>query len=465
MPIQAAYILPHPPILLPEIGRGEEKKISKTAESFRAVSREIANLEPDTIVILSPHSILYSDYFHISPGIQASGDFSQFGSSLSLHVNYDTRLIQAISMEAARANLSAGTLGEKEPALDHGTMVPLAFIQEIYKGFQLVRISLSGLSPLDHYSFGKCIAKAIMQTKRKAVIIASGDLSHKLSEEGSYGFAKEGPEFDARITKTFSTGDFLDFFQLPESLVEAATECGLRSFQMMAGILDGYAVEAKLLSYEGPFGVGYGVASFFLKGEDDNRKFDVRYKALEQEKLLKIRAGEDVSIHLARLSLESYLKGITPIVLPNDLPQSLTETKAGVFVSLKKYGRLRGCIGTIEPVTDSIAEEILRNAISAGLEDPRFPPVTEAELEELVYSVDVLGKPEKVEHIDQLDVKRYGVIVRYKRKRGLLLPNLEGVDTVEQQLSIAMQKAGIYKNEAVELERFEVVRHEVVLSS
>ncbi|HHZ00152.1 MAG TPA: AmmeMemoRadiSam system protein A, partial [Tissierellia bacterium] len=128
-------------------------------------------------------------------------------------------------------------------------------------------------------------------------------------------------------------------------------------------------------------------------------------------------------------------------------------------VSLKLDGSLRGCIGTISPTTSSIADEIIRNAISAGTEDPRFPPVTEEELSRLEYSVDVLGKAEKIESLDDLDPVRYGVIVTKGHRRGLLLPNLEGINTVEEQVSIALRKAGIYPHEDYRLERFEVVRH------
>jgi AmmeMemoRadiSam system protein A len=133
---------------------------------------------------------------------------------------------------------------------------------------------------------------------------------------------------------------------------------------------------------------------------------------------------------------------------------------AGVFVCIKSHGQLRGCIGTITPVTESVADEILRNAVSVACEDPRFPPVRENELTDLVYTVDVLAPPEPIDSLEMLDVKRYGVIVTSGHKRGLLLPNLDGVDTIDEQLDIAMQKAGIREGEPVLLERFEVVRYE-----
>jgi AmmeMemoRadiSam system protein A len=129
-------------------------------------------------------------------------------------------------------------------------------------------------------------------------------------------------------------------------------------------------------------------------------------------------------------------------------------------VTIKKHGELRGCIGTISPVTNSIAEEICRNAVSSCAGDPRFDPVRPEELPDLQYSVDVLSPPENISSPDMLDVKRYGVIVSRGARRGLLLPNLDGVDTVEQQIDIAMKKAGIRPGEDYKLQRFEVIRHQ-----
>ena len=159
---------------------------------------------------------------------------------------------------------------------------------------------------------------------------------------------------------------------------------------------------------------------------------------------------EDCYVVLARRTIEEYVRTGRQIQVPDDLPQEMCEQRAGVFVSIKinegQQTRLRGCIGTIQAVQRSIAEEIIHNAISAAVKDPRFAPITPEELDQLVISVDVLGK-------------RYGVVVTNGYRRGLLLPNLEGVDTVEDQVMIAKQKAGIGWQEEVQLERFEVVRH------
>lgn len=178
---------------------------------------------------------------------------------------------------------------------------------------------------------------------------------------------------------------------------------------------------------------------------------------------------EDAYVRLARHTIEEYVRTGRRIQVPDNLPQEMYTGRAGVFVSIKiseknrgEHGqplRLRGCIGTIQAVQASIAEEIVHNAVSAATKDPRFAPITPDELDQLTVSVDVLGGMEKIEGPDQLDVRRYGVVVTNGYRRGLLLPNLEGVDTVEDQIAIAKQKAGIGYEEAVQLERFEVVRH------
>jgi AmmeMemoRadiSam system protein A len=460
MAVVGAFIVPHPPLIVPEVGRGEEKKVSKTIQSYNEVAKRIAELRPDTIIITTPHSIMYSDYFHISPGKKAKGDFSGFrAKDVSFQVDYDEEFVRNLEACAERDGVEAGTLGEKNPELDHGTMVPLYFINQYYKDYQLVRIGLSGLSLPLHYRLGKCVEKTATKLNRRIVFVASGDLSHKLKEEGPYGFAQEGVDFDRQIVEAMKEGDFLKFLEFNPDLCESAAECGLRSFIIMAGALSGKAVESNFLSYEGTYGVGYGVCEYKIVGEASNRNFDEIFTQKQRELARELQKQEDPYVHLARLSLEAYISSGKYAELPEGLPEDMLNRKAGVFVSLKKHGSLRGCIGTISPVTESIAGEILRNAVSAAAEDPRFAPVTEDELDELVYSVDVLAPAEPIGSIVELDVKRYGVIVTSGRKRGLLLPNLEGVDTVEQQVEIAKKKAGIYDNETVSLERFEVVRH------
>ncbi len=163
-------------------------------------------------------------------------------------------------------------------------------------------------------------------------------------------------------------------------------------------------------------------------------------------------------VQLAQSAIREYLETGNILSLPLELTPEMQERR-GVFVSLKMKGRLRGCIGTYEPATSCVAKEVIHNAISAATRDPRFSPVTLSEFNELNISVDILSLPEPVKYISELDTKRYGVIVKSGYKRGLLLPDIEGMDTVEEQIEIAKKKAGIGAGESVELFRFEVRRY------
>ena len=461
MSITGTVIVPHPPIIIPTVGCGRESEVQATIDAYHAAAKQVAAWKPEVLIVTSPHTVMYADYFHISPGKGASGDMSAFGApQTKLEVLYDTELRQELIRRAEEANIQAGTLGEKEPSLDHGTFLPLYFLREAGVDCPILRIGLSGFSPLEHYRLGQCIAQAAEALDRRAVLVASGDLSHKLKDDGPYGYAPEGPVFDRRVIQAMAEGDFLQFLTMDASLCERAAECGLRSFQIMAGALDGLAVKPELLSYEGTFGVGYGVAVFTATGSDESRRFAAQCEELERGRLAERKAAEDPWVQLARLSLETYVKAGKHLeCLPDGLPADMTERAAGAFVSLHAHGQLRGCIGTTGPTTANVAWEIVQNAVSACSRDPRFPPVRADELDSLEYSVDVLGEPEPIDSPDQLDIKRYGVIVSCGNRRGLLLPDLEGVDTVEQQIDIARQKGGISAREHYALERFEVVRH------
>ncbi len=460
MPLLAGFMVPHPPLIVPAVGRGGEAEIEETTRAYERVADEIAALEPETIIITSPHSIMYADYFHISPRESAKGSFINFGApEVSFRETYDTELVEVICDLAAETDFPAGTMGERDRSLDHGTMVPLWFIEKKYRNFKLVRTGLSGLPLTDHYKFGQMIGKAIEQTGRRTVIVASGDLSHKLQDYGPYGYAPEGPEYDRRIMDVMGRAAFGELLDFDETFCDKAAECGHRSFVIMAGAMDGRAVDPKVLSHQDVTGVGYGIGTFYPGEADDKRHFLESYMAELKKKTEAMRASEDPYVRLARQSLENYIRTGKKISVPEGLPEEMLDTRAGAFVSIHKFGKLRGCIGTIEGVRDSLAEEIINNAISASTEDPRFSPITEDELKWLEINVDVLGEAEYIYSMDQLDVKRYGVIVSKGYRRGLLLPDLDGVDTPEQQVAIAKQKAGIRPDEEVKLQRFEVIRH------
>lgn len=460
MGIQAAFVVPHPPVIVPEIGKGQERAIKKTTDAYREVARRIGEIQPETVILISSHQVMYANYFHISPGEEARGNFGRFqAGQVRFQVSYDEEFVRETESLAAKRKLPAGTQGEVDKRLDHGTMVPLYFVNQFWKNYRLVRVGLSGLSLMKHYELGQCIQETARRLGRKAVVIASGDLSHKLKEDGPYGFQKEGPEYDSRVMAALEKGAFGELLEFPEELCNKAGECGHRAIVMMAGTLDRLGVAARRLSYEGTFGVGYGICEYLVRGDGSERNFKERHEEKERGRVKKQIEKQDAYVGLARWTIEHYARtGEVPEV-PEGLPEEMYKASAGVFVSIKENGSLRGCIGTIYPAESSLAREIIYNAVSASSRDPRFDPVETDEVDRLTVTVDVLGSVEKIDSPDKLDVKRYGVIVSNENSRGLLLPNLAGVDTVQEQIAIARQKAGIGEKEEVELERFEVVRH------
>ena len=464
MSILVAYAVPHPPLIIPTIGQGREGEIAATVRAYHETMRAAAEMRPDTVVIISPHATAYDDFFHISPGAGAEGNFAAFGHpEISIGIEYDEEFVRVLSSTASEKNIPAGTLGEKNPALDHGTMIPLFFLSE-YLGdapTKFVRIGIAGLPAHTHALLGQAIAAAAERLGRRTICIASGDLSHRLMEGGANGFAPEGAEFDELCTAFMKTGDFLSLLQIPGSFAEAAGHCGLNGLWVLAGALDRAATDAKLHSYEAPFGVGYAVASFTVTGRDAGTDYAARLVRAEDAAIAELRAAEDDYARLARMSIEHFVRTHSFASLPSDLPQELIEKRAGAFVSIKKYGKLRGCIGTFLPAQKTLAEEIFYNAVSAAAHDGRFEPIEEHELNRLVYSVDVLSMPEPIESAAQLNPKIYGVIVKSltDNRRGLLLPDLAGIDTAEDQIAIAREKARIQPKEAIALARFTVERH------
>lgn len=460
MTILAAVAVPHPPLIFPEVGQGKEKTIQKTIDAYRQVMRFVADFKPDTIILTTPHAELYGDYFHVSGGKGADGNFARFGApQVKIHADYDAEFVKALEKACREQKLPCGTLGERDPALDHGSIIPLRFLNEVWQKYKVVRIGLSGLSLLKHYQLGQIIGEVSEKLGRRTVFVASGDLSHKLSADGPYGFAAEGPIFDEKITVALDSGDFAALFAMKPDFCEAAGECGHRSFLIMAGAMDGKAVKSKLLAYEGPFGVGYGVAKFEIGKDDKTRKFGEQYAAQLHEQAQKRHQSEDNLVQWARRCVETFVQTGKPLDFAANRPTELLDKRAGVFVTLKKNGELRGCIGTIEPVRENIALEIWHNAISACSQDPRFTPVLPDELDEIVYSVDVLTPIKPVTPDVVLNPKVHGVVVQNGNRRGLLLPDIEGVDTLIQQLQIARQKAGIAPFEPVQMFYFQVERH------
>lgn len=463
--ISYAALSPHPPLIIPAVGGQRIKEVSATVQAMKEVARVIANNAPDTLIFLTPHGNVFSDCITCLGEPELYVDLSDFGAGNSgTRVGNDMELVNEIARRSARQGIDFVILNSALAAryqlkskLDHGILVPLYYIQEaMEKDTQMVAISTGFLPITDLYALGKVIQEAADHLGRNAVVVASGDMSHRLTKEGPYEYHPDGERFDQSIRQLLEQAEVENLLNIPAELRDNAGECGYRSMVILMGTLDGRSFIPQIFSYEGPFGVGYLVAGLTPGKNTDS----ILEKILAQNKadMKKRRDSESTLVRWARMSLESHVRGEKPPILPVEM-EMFKDQQAGVFVSIKKDGALRGCIGTTHPVYPALAQEIASNAISAGTRDPRFTAVQEAELEKLVYSVDILGESEECSRED-LNPAEYGVIVESSGKTGLLLPHLEGIDTVEQQLSIALQKAGINRQEKYLIFRFKVERYD-----
>lgn len=459
------YIMPHPPIIIPEIGKGEDKKIINTQRACSEIAKEIKELAPQVVIVITPHGPMFSDGVAISHIDNISGNFGAFGEpSIKFTKKINIPLTNEIISNADELGIPMVpiTLNSSKKyniavELDHGTMVPLYFIDQEYSNYEIVHITYGGISLFDLYKLGTAIKRSVEDEGYKAVVVGSGDLSHRLSNKGPYEYNPLGPLFDEQVINLLKLGDIEGIFNMDKKLIEGAGECGMRSIYVLLGTMQGYTIKGDCLSYEGPFGVGYGVVKFNLTKSE--KAFSIEEEIRSRRAILKSnRENEDLYVRLARESLEYYLTNRKYLKVPEYCTEEMLKEKRGTFVSLKKAGELRGCIGTILPTTNSVALEIIRNAIEAGEHDLRFNPVAHEELEDIVFSVDIL-MPAVPATREELDPKNFGVIVTSGGRRGLLLPDLEGVDTVEEQLGIALKKGGIGESDNYKIEKFEVIRH------
>lgn len=460
MPIIASYIVPHPPLSVPEVGKGNEKEIANTVAALEKVAKEIGDIKPDTIVFISPHAEAYTDFFPIADGEIGNGSFGKFGApNISFRVFYDRDLVRDISVTAKENDIQAGASGDNERHIDHGTLVPLYYINKYYRDYKMVRLGLSGFSLLEHYRYGQVLGELFDKSEKKIVVIASGDLSHCQKMDGTYGFRPEGPRYDDLMLKIIKTTNFANLLSMNSSLLSKARECGHRAITLLAGMFDRYSVESQILSHEAPFGVGYLVASLKTKEFDASRAFYELYCTKEEYSVKEHVDNSDLYVKWARNAIEGFIKEKRIPSAEVTLPDTFLNIQAGVFVTLHEHGALRGCLGTIKPMRKNLALEIAYNAISAATHDPRFEPITEKDFPYIKITVDVISNPVLILSASDLDVKTYGVIVESGERRGVVLPSLPGVETPEQQIEIARKKAGIGDEEDFTLYRFEVERH------
>lgn len=438
-------IAPHPPIMVPEVGGEACAEVRGSIDAMAELTRRLIRSGAESLILISPHAPLEVDAFVAYRDQKLVGDFSRFHApETSVAAQLDEQLLNQIVSAAQAESLDISDLDQLN--LDHGTAVPLYFIERNGWRGDVVALGYSFLSERDHLRFGECLRRAADKIGKPTALIASGDLSHRLKPSAPAGYNPTAYLFDDQIVNLINEQKPELIAEIDPQLRRSAGECGYRSMLVALGATQGLAHECEVLHYEAPFGVGYLVAQLTSAISDSDReRFDVDLTELLPR--------------LARQAVETYTRSGAKLVV-DECEAPILSARAACFVSLKTLeGDLRGCIGTIDPVNDCLAEELVMNAIGAASRDPRFSPVNENELPFLRYSVDVLSAPEPAS-LEELDPRIFGVIVEEEagQRRGLLLPDINGIDTVEQQVEIATRKAGIAPGTKVRFLRFRVDR-------
>jgi AmmeMemoRadiSam system protein A/AmmeMemoRadiSam system protein B len=453
-----AGIAPHPPIMVPEVGREAISEVRGSIDAMRDLTERLIACGAESVVLISPHAPLEARAFVAYNDTQLYGDFANFRApDAKVEAPLDQELLKAITDAAAEQNYAV--VGIKGYDLDHGTAVPLYFLQRNGWRGSVVALGYNFLSNEDHLRFGSCIKRAVDATRRRVAFVASGDLSHRLKPEAPAGYNADAHLFDEEVVASLREGEPSRIITIDQDLRRMAGECGYRSMLVALGTVDEIKQDCEILNYEAPFGVGYLVAQLAreqavgerMSGQTRNDALQEETESTEQQSF----KGSELPT-LARRAVETFV-GEGRIIPP---PPETFDERAACFVSIKTVeGDLRGCIGTIEPTKETLAEELIANAINAATRDPRFLPITPVELPRLRYSVDVLSTPETAS-FEELDPAVYGVIVEDEQgmRRGLLLPDLKGIETASQQVEIAARKAGITPGTPLRFSRFRVER-------
>ena len=425
----AGALVAHPPIMVAEVGGAESQRVRATADAMRELDGMLSKVDASLLVVVSPHSPSSMTSLPVRRAARAAGDLARFRApQVRVEAECDVALAAALVADGQRAGFSLTWAEETE--LDHGVVVPLHALTRTMANKRCIFLGVSGWPLARFVEFGGWLQGRLRD--RSAILIASGDLSHRLTPDAPYGFRPQGPLFDRLVIDALRTRTWEQIEALDPDLVEEAGECGLRPLAILLGAGRAANLDSQVLSYEGPFGVGYPVVAFSASTAT-NVVLDIQT--------------------LSRQAIDTYLRTRQMIHPPEPIPTEL-QAPSAVFVTLRKDGELRGCVGSVRPTEATAAHELIRYAVASAVRDPRFDPVRLDEVSALTIKVQLLDVPEPVTDIAKLDPHTFGIIVRRGDRQALLLPDIDGIDTPEQQVLAACEKAGIDRHAPLQLERF-----------
>ena len=450
-------IAPHPPIMVPEVGGESAAEVRNSIRAMAELTRRIVQSGAETVVLISPHAPLDARAFVAYQTAQLLGDFANFRApETRLEFPLDLKLLEAITQTAAGDDYEVLRLSDYK--LDHGAAVPLYFLDRYGWRGRVVVLGYSFLANEDHLKFGSCIAKAAEATGRSLALVASGDLSHRLKPNAPAGYNPAAYRFDEEVVAAIHDNSPGRIVDIDPDLRRTAGECGFRSMLVVLGATRGLPRACEVLHYEAPFGVGYLVAQL-----TNAQTVNVPHQTDRDLDAVAVEPEDADLPALARLAVETLCAAANKSA-PRGHQLCLPRAPVALFrLRLARPGSPATSYAVVLARLNLRRQTWLRNdrqRDKCATRDPRFSPVSAAELPQLRYSVDVLEAPEPAALAD-LDPKVYGVIVEDESEtlRGLLLPDIAGVDTVAKQVEIAARKAGIAPGDPLKLSRFRVNRY------
>lgn len=442
-PVTLAVLMPHAPILVPSVGKERLPEVDSSVRAMREVSREVVAAEPETIVLISPHTPRQPMAFPVWAQERVRGTFAPFGAPGEVvDLPVDVEFLQKLSDAAPRAGATLHAM--RGDALDHGALVPLWFLHEAGWRGPTVILGLNWPGAGGLRALGQAIATTARETGRKIAIVASGDMSHRLIPGAPSGYEPTAKQFDQTFVETLRRKAYRDVDRIDPGLQNRAAEDVVDSTVVALSAVDWATDGGRVLSYEGPFGVGYTVAVLYSAAADCSHA----------------PAGGDDLPRIARRAVESAFR--QGAVVPPAPASDYLRQRAGVFVTIRtRGGALRGCVGTLQqPACPNIVEETWRNAQLAAFRDARFPAVDAMELHNLRFGISILHSFEQVSSDLELDPARFGVLVETTDGRhATLLPGIAGIDTRERQLAAVCEKGGIDPKTALRIVRYQVDKH------
>lgn len=437
MTVVLGGLTPHAPVLIPEIGKAETRQLEATVNAMRELARRVMAEEPDVVILATPHGMLTQNAFGLYGAEALLGDMARFAApGVSFEVPGHPLLAAEVERIASDLGLATHRVDARRPVpLDYGAMVPLYYLQDAGYAGAVLPVTCSNLDANAHRRFGEAIAQSASMLGLRAVMLASGDLSHHLGAEASPN-APEGRAFDDAVLTFLQNGEWERLYGLDGQLREEASECAYRTLMVLLGALERSLPHANLLAYEHPFGVGFATVTVDV---DDSAEQDVIFDP----------AG------FAWQVAESFLQSE---VLPPE-PRSFPRAPQGCFVSLERGGQLLLSVGEVHPQEATLAAEIARQTLALLREYAGRHPLTITDLDRLRFVVDLVTSGGEVTDLAAHDPAAHGLLVDSGARRTAVAPGLDGVASGEAQLAIALRRLGLKPDDAYRLERFGVRRY------